>query len=166
MKTLLILLFPILAFGQATEPAPNQLQDASAATGDVLTYNGTIWAPATPVAVSSGTYTPSLTNTTNIASSTAHEFQYMRVGATVTVSGQVTVNASVANSATVLELTIPISSALANDHELAGTGCGITTNNRVMAVQAQTTNDRAYISWQPAATGDIIYSIHFTYQIK
>ena len=120
---------------------------------------------ATTLTLDAGTYVPTLTNTTNISSSTAHGFQYMRVGSTVTVSGQVTVAATAANTTTVLELTIPVASALINDHELAGTGCGITTNNRVMAVQAQTTNDRAYVSWQPAATGDIIYSIHFTYQI-
>jgi len=165
MRIILILLFPIFCFGQATEPAPKQLQDAGAASGDVLTYNGTIWGPTTPTVLASGTYVPTLTNTTNIASSTAHGFQYMRVGTVVTVSGQVTVNASVANTTTILELTIPVASSLSNDHELAGTGCGVTTINRVMVVTGQTTNDRAYISWQPAATGDIIYSIHFTYQI-
>src|SRR5688500_4743620 len=36
--------------------------------------------------LTSGTYTPTLTNTTNLDGSTAYECQYLRVGNTVTVS--------------------------------------------------------------------------------
>ena len=41
--------------------------------------------------LAAGTYTPTLTNVTNLDSSTAYEAQYIRIGGTITVSGNVVV---------------------------------------------------------------------------
>lgn len=60
----------------------------------------------------SGTWTPTLTNITNVSSSTARECMYLRVGNTVYISGRVEVTATAAAEAqTVIELSLPIAPA-------------------------------------------------------
>jgi hypothetical protein len=56
--------------------------------------------------VHSGTYTPTLTNITNVDASTAFQLQYMRVGASVTVSGLVNIDPS-ASGAIDLRMSLP-----------------------------------------------------------
>jgi hypothetical protein len=81
------------------------------------TFSGNI----TAANVLSGTYTPTLTETTNIGSSTSAVCQYMRVGSVVTVSGRVTVDATSAGSQCQLKVTLPIASNFASAGQLAGT---------------------------------------------
>jgi hypothetical protein len=115
----------------------------------------------------SGTYTPTLSNTTNVAASTAQVCQYMRVGDTVTVSGGVWIDPTAATTKTVLGLTIPVASNFVNAYELAGTCTNISPGGQpdVGGVTGDTTNDRATITCYPASALNALWYFHFTYQV-
>lgn len=92
--------------------------------GGYLIYsNSTYWAslkfvnPNTDPAY--GTYTPTLTNQTNVAASTAYQCQYLRIGNSITVSGKVDIDPT-APGATELRLTLPFAPGFANDFEAGG----------------------------------------------
>ena len=74
----------------------------------------------------SGVYTPTRSAEANLDSNvTPSEAQYMRVGSTVTVSGNVTINPTLTTTATSWELTIPVASNIGAVEDLAGTfTCG------------------------------------------
>jgi hypothetical protein len=115
--------------------------------------------------VFSGTYTPSLTNTTNIAASTASVCQYMRVGNVVTVSGTVTIDPT-ATGQIVLGMTLPIASNFSGATNCGGTfvGSGVTTVN-LGAVIGDSTNDRATFDGVVADVANRTYGFSFTYRV-
>jgi enamine deaminase RidA (YjgF/YER057c/UK114 family) len=115
--------------------------------------------------VFSGTYTPTLTNTTNIAASTASVCQYMRVGNVVTVSGTVAIDPT-AIGQIVLGMTLPIASALTAATQCGGTfaGSGVTTIN-LGSIVADATNDRATFDGVVADIANRTYGFTFTYQV-
>jgi len=125
-----------------------------------------VTAPATGDGnVFSGTYTPTLTNTTNIAASTAAVCQYMRVGSVVTVSGNVSIDPT-AIGQIVLGMTLPIASALTAATQCGGTfaGSGVTTIN-LGSIVADATNDRATFDGVVADIANRTYGFTFTYRI-
>lgn len=133
-------------------------------TGGIQTSRTTVTSPAaTDGNIFSGTYTPTLTNTTNVASSTASSCQYMRVGNVVTVSGQVAITPT-ATGNTVLGLSLPIASALTATNELGGTGMAQATTQAI-TIYADATNDRALVRMQAAATTALTYAFSFTYRV-
>jgi hypothetical protein len=134
--------------------------------GGIKTSRTAVTAPAaTDGNVFSGTYTPSLTNTTNIASSTAAVCQYMRVGNVVTVSGTVTIDPT-ATGRIVMGLSLPIASALTAANECGGTfaSAGTTTVN-VGSVAGDATNDRATFDGVVADAASRVYGFSFTYSV-
>jgi hypothetical protein len=113
--------------------------------------------------VFSGTYTPTLTNTTNVASSTAAVCQYMRVGNTVTVSGEVSITPT-ATGNTLLGFSLPVGSTLTAVRQVGGTAVAQTTA-QVMSVYGDSTNNRATFRMQAAATTALTYAFSFTYRV-
>jgi hypothetical protein len=75
--------------------------------------------------IASGTYTPTLTNQTNLASSSvsANDFFYTRVGTIVNVSGKVTITATTANSLFQLRITIPVARGTSFGSGAGAAGC-------------------------------------------
>lgn len=129
---------------------------------DTITFNGT------PTGnITSGTYTPTLNNTTNVSASTAYACQYMRVGGVVTVSGMVNIDPTAAGQ-TVLTMSLPVSSNLANDYELAGTGTqDITvTNMTTVLIRGSAANDVAVFVYNAISTAAQNVYFHFTYKIS
>jgi hypothetical protein len=121
---------------------------------------------AVDVALASGTYTPTLTNITNIDASTASGFQYMRVGNVVTLSGRIEIDPTATNTLTQLEFTLPISSNFAFDHQGAGTGAELTTGIQTpCSIQANITNDRLILTFRSSGTVGGLFYVHATYQI-
>lgn len=114
--------------------------------------------------ITSGTYTPTLTNVTNVDASTAYTCQYTRIGSMVTVSGKVTIDPN-ATSATELGMSLPIASNLANEEELGGTAADNANNNHAVRIKADTTNNRAAFVFTPSGNGSADYSFIFMYQI-
>lgn len=118
-------------------------------------------------ALAAGTYTPTLTNGTNVSSSTASSCQYMRVGNTVTVSGKVNVSPTTIG-ATLLGISLPIASSIANDNECGGTGTVGNTTDLFGSIRGDATNDRAELFFTIGVTGTTSaqdWYFTFTYRI-
>lgn len=116
--------------------------------------------------LASGTYTPTLTNTTNLSASTAYSCQYLRVGSVVTVSGRVDVDPTAAATLTTLGISLPISSNFANSNELGGTAATADNITEVAAgIFADSTNDRATMQWVTTNTSNHNMFFTFTYRI-
>jgi len=138
-------------------------------TGGIQTSSTTVTSPAaTDGNIFSGTYTPTLTNTTNVASSTASAAQYMRVGNVVTVSGQVTIDPTTAATNTTLNMSLPIASAISSSRQLGGSGSSLTTTkfgDNNIVILADATNDRAELRLNPTGAASESYNFTFTYQV-
>ncbi len=110
--------------------------------------------------IASGTYTPTLTNETNIASSTPFQCQYLRVGNTVTVSGKITIDYTATGNSS-LGISLPIGSAIGNDYEVAGTMNAEVNNPGV--IRGDATNDRAQFFINTSSSASYDYYFTFTY---
>ena len=126
------------------------------AAGDVITI-----APQQTTA--SGTYTPTWTGLANVDSVTAFSCQYMRVGDTVTVSGWVTINATVDNTATSLSFSLPINSDTSVVNRLNGTG--VEQGGGVAACLSGYGTNFGEFEVLPSVDTAVNYSFHFTYRI-
>ena len=141
--------------------AANTLKtDDSFVCADIDTGNGA-------VELAAGTYTPSLTNGTNVAASTAYQCQYMRVGATVTVSGKVDIDMT-STGAYELGISLPVASNFGATEDCAGVGMGTTTTPSAsdgVYIMADTANDRASLNGNDNDTANHTHYFQFTYQI-
>lgn len=129
------------------------------ATNDWLLTNGT-----TPgQIVSSGTWTPTLTNTTNVAASTAYACQYLRVGSTVNFSGKFSLD-STSTGDTVLGMSIPIASAFSQEFHAGGVAASHAVQ-QCAAIFADATNDRLTIRLTITDTTNRDWFFSGSYQI-
>lgn len=112
----------------------------------------------------SGTYTPTATNVSNLDASTPSVWQYMRVGNTVTVSGEVFLNPTTISTLTEIRFTLPIASSLTAATQCAGTASSPAASFGTIAGDA--TNDQAFLTLNSVTWTDNqpIY-IHFTYSV-
>ena len=111
----------------------------------------------------SNTYTPTLTNTTNLDGSTAYVCQYIRVGNSVIVSGQVDVDPTAGGSIT-LGISLPIASNLASTTQCAGTANSSAVADSY-AIQGDSTNDRATLTGIASTTSNNSLFFTFTYLV-
>ncbi len=94
----------------------------------------------------SGTYTPTLYNTTNVTGSTAYACHYVRIGNEVIVGGQFDIDPTNTASTTTLGMSLPIASDFSAIPQCAGSA---TQNVATQAAcppymcYADTTNNRA-----------------------
>lgn len=93
-----------------------------------------------------GVYTPTLTNVANVAASTAYECQYLRLGASVVVSGKVDVDPTAA-VATQLGISLPIASNIGAVEDCAGTAAGPGIAGQSAAIVGDAVNNRAELQW-------------------
>lgn len=127
-------------------------------------YHLTATQQAAAIATLSGTYTPALTNTTNIAASTAYSCQYARVNGVVVVSGRVDVDPTAAGQV-VLGISLPVASALANANELGGAAASPAVAGQSAALYADVANDRATMEWVAVDTANRAMYFTFAYRI-
>jgi hypothetical protein len=118
---------------------------------------------ATIPTVASGTYTPTLTNVTNLDGSTAYALQYMQVGNTITVSGKVDIDPT-SNGPTVLGISLPIASTFASNGECGGAGREHANGAAPAGIIADTSNSRAEL--QIAVGSGTATTITFTFTYK
>jgi len=112
--------------------------------------------------VFSGTYTPTSFNTTNIAASTPQSAQYLRVGNTVTVSGQIDIDPTATGFA-LLGLSLPIASAITSAVQLSGVfNCPDADGG---GVYGDATNDRATFQFTASSAANLTYYYTFTYRV-
>ena len=119
---------------------------------------------STATTLDSGVYTPTLFNTTNVASSTASQCQYMRVGSVVTVSGTVTIDPTAAASTT-LGMSIPIASNFGAVEDAGGTAVAPLVAGQCASITADSTNDRVLVRWVAVDLGSRLWGFSFTYRI-
>lgn len=114
--------------------------------------------------IRSWTYTPTLYNTTNVASSTAYVCRRTQVGNVVTVAGAVTIDTTTP-WVYLLWMSLPVASNLANSYELSWTGVWESGNDDILYIKADTTNNRASINWDDPHTSSHIHHFTFIYEI-
>ena len=113
----------------------------------------------------SDVYTPTLTNTTNITSSTPAICQYFQVYNVLTVSGQVTIQAT-AIGACNLKMTLPVASNFTSSGQAAGTFATTTAGGTAQgAILADITNDQLEFRFNATNTTSTVYSFTATYQL-
>ena len=128
-------------------------------TSTGVTVTGTLSATN----VLSGTWTPTITGTTNVAASTPYLSQYLRVGNVVTGSAKFEIDPTAA-SLVEFELSLPVASNFANNYECAGSGA-LATAGTAIFITASVANDRIFCSYTPASAANNSISIAFTYQV-
>jgi hypothetical protein len=109
--------------------------------------------------VFSGTYTPTLTNTTNVTASTAYVISYMRVGNVVTVGGKIDITPT-ATGAILIKVSLPIASNFVNARQAGGTL--ISSNADILcAIGANATDDLVEIIGNSTTT--VARGCHFSF---
>jgi len=113
----------------------------------------------------SDVYTPTLTNTTNIASSTPAICQYFQIYNVLTVSGQVTIQAT-ATGACNLKMTLPVASKFTFSGQAAGTFATTTAGGTAQgAILADIVGDQFEFRFTATNTASTVYAFTATYQL-
>lgn len=144
--------------------APAGLQNPASVAITGGTINGATIGATTPAsgvfttlanaggAIIAGTYTPSLTNTTNVAASTSQVCSYVQVGNFVMVFGGCSIDPTSASVSTVLKISLPVASNLALSTDLDGVGFSPIIFGLGGAVYADQANDLAILQFIADAT--------------
>ena len=166
-----------MVFGTSDNVADTQAVERMRITSDGLTtpqalqiVKTAVTSPATTDGnVFSGTYTPTQVSTnTNVAAVTYSACQYMRVGNTVTVSGQISIDPTLAVTNTVVLMSLPIASSFSATRQLGGTGLSTSVVNYAAQAAmffADSTNDCVEIRLNPVSASAVAYAFSFTYQV-
>lgn len=139
-------------------------------TGAQTLTNKTLTSPIINTPSASGdvfgsTYTPTLVEGLNVASSTARLCTFSRVGNTVTVGGHVTVSA-VTTGSTNIDVSLPVASNFTTIYQLGGAGAtGPTVGSRAVIIYGDVSNNRAVFTWSAGASGAQDITFSFTYQV-
>ena len=111
--------------------------------------------------VTSGTYTPTLTNVTNVAASTPVQLQYSRVGNYVQISGRVSIDLTTTLLASQMDMSLPIASDFTTGLEAGGVATGFADQTSNWQISCDVTNNRlVFYSTGVANTANSVY--HFT----
>lgn len=113
--------------------------------------------------LASGTYTPTATGVSNVDSITVNPCTYSRVGDIVTVAGFFSVNHTTNGLATVMRLSLPIASNLANQYDLGGS-CGAEDQLGGM-VEGDETNNEALFRWVAPTSASRFVGFVFQYPV-
>lgn len=113
--------------------------------------------------VYSGTWTPTLTNTTNIVASTAAVCQYTRIGSVVNFSGTVQIDPIAAGSI-VLGISLPVASNFATSAQAGGTLIAI-DGTIVGAITSDSVNDRLTVTGNATGLANVNCSFSGSYLI-
>ena len=125
------------------------------------------WVTLASLNVTAGVYTPTLFIVANIDAmgTTAYECQYLRVGATVTVSGRADVNPTAPAAATQVGISLPVASNIGAAEDVGGVAFASGIAGQGAAIIGDATNNRAEMNW---ISGDVtnqpMYFI-FQYQV-
>lgn len=140
------------------EDGSTTLSGAIAVTGETVGTTGT------PLSIiSTGTYTPTLTNSSNIDSSGVLSCKYFRLGVIVDVTCNININVTISGAATML-VTLPIASNIGSGNDLVGNagsedgGAGYVLGNAA--------NDAAEVHVFTTNLNTGTFGISFKYEIK
>lgn len=142
--------------------------DSSAAVRDTLatrswTRNNT--SGGGPV-IASGTYIPTLTNTTNVSASTVINGFYTRIGNIVTVTITGTITPTLTATSTLLTFTLPITTSTSPQGTIgsgvSNTSGAVTASSGLVALPSTTTANFGYLSTSIVSTP---FSVSFQYTL-
>ena|SRR3990167_5910609 len=122
-------------------------------------------AGGTGVSNATQTYTPGLTNVSNLDASTAYQCQYFRVGNVVTVSGKVDVDPTTAGVSTSLGINLPIASNLGAIGDCAGVAFASGIAGQGAAIIADIAANRAQMEWVTTDVTNQPMYFSFTYLV-
>jgi len=111
-----------------------------------------------------GTYTPTLTNVTNLDATTAYQCQYLRLGDIVIVSGRLDADPTAAAS-TEVGISLPVASNIGAGPDLAGVAFCDAVAGLGARLLGDITNDRARMIWVATDTANRAFSFIFLYRI-
>jgi hypothetical protein len=119
---------------------------------------------STPTA---GYYTPTISSTVNVTSSTMNECRWTRIGDIVTVSGSVLILPTTISSSVGFQITLPIDTEHPSIYELSGVGSATELSiNKLVNITGLTSSNTAafnYVASQNSAS-DVV-SFMFTYKV-
>lgn len=155
--------------GDSLTVAPNAVTWSNSPThSGSHTWSGVQTYSANPAGrVIGSTYTPTLTNTSNISSSSVvGAFKYMRIGNIVHAAGRVTIDTTAGGgTSTTLGITLPIASSLTDAHQLSGgSSCGSSLDVS-LGVEGDATNDRATLTFVSGSTSNRAFQVWFDYEV-
>lgn len=118
-------------------------------------------------ALFAGTYTPTLTNTLNVAASTAHVTHYQRIGNEIHVSGRMLIDPTTTLTQTQVDLTLPVvpTSNFASSTEAGGI-CAVQGDASAAAsgtVYAVISAKTARLDFRPTDVTNAEYGFSFVY---
>jgi len=118
--------------------------------------------------VYSSTWTPTITNGTNTASSTAVECLFSRVGDQVTFAGQVAITPTLAATETRITMSLPVTSNFTVGRDAGGTFWSSTTGtqNQGGSILADATADALAFRMTPASNTATTYYFSGSYRVK
>lgn len=116
-------------------------------------------------ALTTGTYTPTLTNTTNVAASTAYLSNYYRVGNYITVFGRVDIDPTAAG-AVVLEMSTPVATNFTSTIQAAGSAIGFAVANLYAACQPNGTNETLEFRYVAVDTANRQFQFQCSYLVQ
>jgi enamine deaminase RidA (YjgF/YER057c/UK114 family) len=150
-----------IEFGSVTQTDTTVTRDSA---GHLAVEGNTIWDEGN-ITLDSGTYTPTVSATTNIDATTPRAAQYLRIGDTVFVSGQIDVTPTDTITPTSFNITLPIASNFAQVWQCSGVAAdprqfAVGVGNWV--ITADTTNDRATFTNQ-GVSGDTSRTVSYQF---
>ena len=111
------------------------------------------------------TYTPNITNVSNLSSSTAYECQYILFESTCTVSGKVTIGPISVALSTILGISLPITSDLQTDNNCCGVAFCPSVAGQGASILGDAINDRALLQFISSNLTSQDMFFNFTYKI-
>lgn len=135
--------------------------DALSLSGTAATFSGTLGINGTANNITSGTYTPTLTNGANAASSSQVGVTgYMRIGNQVMVSGAITITPTLSGGVTTsVQMSLPITSSL-------GTGYGNVTDRDGHTAIIQVASGNATIDFLSFGTSAVTFQYNYQYTVS
>lgn len=121
--------------------------------------------PALENTVYSGTYTPTFTNTTNVAASTPRLCTYYRVGNSVTIAGQFEIDPTLTAVSTVMGISLPVASNFTTLLQAGGTASAIAIASESGGIISNATSDYIELIFIPVDLSNHVMTFTATYTI-
>jgi hypothetical protein len=118
---------------------------------------------AAQAALAGWAYTPTLTGVTNVDTATLIRARYVRVGKTVMVDVEASVDPT-ADAVTQVRITLPVPLAVANANEINGVAT-VEGGTIAGSVKGDVTNDAALLDYDSGGTGAQTWRAHFSYVV-
>lgn len=114
--------------------------------------------------VESGTYIPVVKNVLNV-SAVPFQFQFLRIGKVVTVSGRVDVDPTAAG-ATQVGISLPIATSIGKAEQCCGVAACPSVAGQSASIQGDTAGNRALMQWVAVDTTNQSMFLTFTYLLS